>query len=66
MQQFKREWKILALHLCACTHCSPSGKPSGLQACTHTVEVAKREQLPTAKERKPESLFFLGFSKEDL
>ena len=25
--------------------------PSGLQGCTHMVEVAKREQLPTTKER---------------
>ena len=30
-----------------CTHC----KPSGVQACMHTVEVTKREKIPTNKDR---------------
>ena len=42
---------FFALQPSACTHCSPSGKPSGLQACTLTVEAAKREKIPTNKER---------------
>ena len=32
-------------------NCSPSGKPSGLQACMHTVAGTKREKIPTTKER---------------
>ena len=34
-----------------CTHCKPSGKPSGMQTCMQTAGVKKREQLPTEKER---------------
>ena len=39
------------VHASACTHCSPLGKPSGLQACTPTVEGAKKEKISTNKER---------------
>ena len=37
-------FSLLSLHLVTCTHCKPSGKPLGLQACMHSVEVTKREK----------------------
>ena len=42
---------LIAPQPSACTHCSASGKPSGLQACTPTVKGEKREKIPTNKER---------------
>ena len=50
-------FSFFALHPCACIHYSPSGKPLGLQACMHTVEGAKREQLLTTKERGEHSRY---------
>ena len=44
------------LHLVTALIAVPWASPrSGLQACTHTVEGAKREKIPTNKERGEQS-----------
>ena len=45
-------WRLISFFTSpsACTHCRPSGKPLGLQACTHTFEGKKRKKNATTKE----------------
>ena len=50
----KRGLGFFSLHLLPCTNC----KPSGMQACTHTVEMKKSEQIAKKREGTlPRGLF---------